>query len=223
MHRRNVLIASDDAHTRAWLANALQRLDAAIEQGALEDLADRLRRGEVDLVVADGGHDPASLVTIFEQVVRDGSDAALLLVVERDALSRFTLPASWRTDFVVRGGDSAELVARARNLLWPGEESSAAEIVRSHSLTINLATYQAHVGLTPLDLTYLEYALLSFLVTHPSKVYGRETLLQRVWGTDYHGGARTVDVHVRRVRAKLGAELARRLETVRSVGYMWRG
>ncbi|HSQ21317.1 MAG TPA: helix-turn-helix domain-containing protein, partial [Coriobacteriia bacterium] len=68
----------------------------------------------------------------------------------------------------------------------------------------------------------LEYALFSFLVTHPNRVYSREVLLKRVWGTDYFGGARTVDVHVRRVRSKLGPEVSRRLETVRNVGYLWR-
>jgi DNA-binding response OmpR family regulator len=68
----------------------------------------------------------------------------------------------------------------------------------------------------------MEYALFTFLVTHPGRAYGRDALLRRVWGTDYYGGSRTVDVHVRRIRAKIGAELSERLETVRNVGYLWR-
>ena len=67
----------------------------------------------------------------------------------------------------------------------------------------------------------LLYALLAFLVTHPGRTYSRDALLRRVWGFDYYGGSRTVDVHVRRVRAKLGPELAQHLETVRGVGYLW--
>ena len=65
----------------------------------------------------------------------------------------------------------------------------------------------------------MEYELLKFLATHPNRVFSREALLSRVWGYDYYGGARTVDVHVRRLRAKLGAEHAQRIKTVRSVGY----
>ncbi|MHB8805128.1 MAG: winged helix-turn-helix domain-containing protein, partial [Coriobacteriia bacterium] len=124
--------------------------------------------------------------------------------------------------FVTRGSSSAEVAARVRGLLWPGEEADAQDVLRVDGLTLNLATYQAHVDDVPVEFTYLEYALFAFLVTHPNRVYSRELLLQRVWGTDYFGGARTVDVHVRRVRAKLGPEYARRLETVRSVGYLWR-
>ena len=74
----------------------------------------------------------------------------------------------------------------------------------------------------PVDFTYMEYELLRFLVTHPNRVFSREALLSRVWGYDYYGGARTVDVHVRRVRAKLG-EHAARIKTVRSVGYRFEG
>jgi DNA-binding response OmpR family regulator len=88
-------------------------------------------------------------------------------------------------------------------------------------MTLNLATYQVLVGGEPVDFTYLEYALLSFLVRHPGHTFSRDSLLQHVWGFDYYGGSRTVDVHVRRIRAKLGAELAQHLETVRGVGYLW--
>jgi len=97
------------------------------------------------------------------------------------------------------------------------------DIVRVGSLEMNLATYQVAIGGRPVDFTYMEYELLKFLVTHPRRVFSREALLNRVWGYDYYGGARTVDVHVRRVRAKLGSENASRIKTVRSVGYRWEG
>jgi DNA-binding response OmpR family regulator len=97
------------------------------------------------------------------------------------------------------------------------------DIVRVGSLEMNLATYQVAIDGRPVDFTYMEYELLKFLVTHPRRVFSREALLNRVWGYDYYGGARTVDVHVRRVRAKLGSENASRIKTVRSVGYRWEG
>ena len=97
------------------------------------------------------------------------------------------------------------------------------DVVRVGSLEMNLATYQVAIDGRPVDFTYMEYELLKFLVTHPRRVFSREALLNRVWGYDYYGGARTVDVHVRRVRAKLGSEHASRIKTVRSVGYRWEG
>ncbi|MGI8729805.1 MAG: winged helix-turn-helix domain-containing protein [Solirubrobacteraceae bacterium] len=97
------------------------------------------------------------------------------------------------------------------------------DIVRVGSLEMNIATYQVAIDGRPVDFTYMEYELLRFLVTHPRRVFSREALLSRVWGYDYYGGARTVDVHVRRVRAKLGSENASRIKTVRSVGYRWEG
>ena len=122
---------------------------------------------------------------------------------------------------VVHGASPDECSERLRQLLWPGNESSTSDYIAVDAMTINLATYQVKVNGEPLDLTYLEYALLAFLVTHPGRTYSRDALLRRVWGFDYYGGSRTVDVHVRSVRAKLGPDLAQRLETVRGVGYLW--
>lgn len=107
-------------------------------------------------------------------------------------------------------------IVRARRALGGGEE---AKTVRVGSLVVDLATYQVTVDGQPIDFAFKEYELLRFLVTHPGRVFSREALLNRVWGYDYYGGARTVDVHVRRLRAKLGAEHASRIKTVRGVGY----
>ena len=93
------------------------------------------------------------------------------------------------------------------------------ELVEYGDLVLNFETYQAALSGKPLDLTYMEYELLKFFATHPAKVFTREQLLSRVWGYEYYGGARTVDVHVRRLRAKLGEEHANLIQTVRSVGY----
>jgi DNA-binding response OmpR family regulator len=109
-------------------------------------------------------------------------------------------------------------IARARRAVSGIDHD---DIVRVGSLEMNLATYQVAIDGRPVDFTYMEYELLKFLATHPRRVFSREALLSRVWGYDYYGGARTVDVHVRRVRAKLGSEHASRIKTVRSVGYRW--
>lgn len=121
-------------------------------------------------------------------------------------------------ELLVRPFVSGELearVARARRRLSRADED---EVVRAGGLELNLATYQVTNGGEPVSFTYMEYELLKFLITHPNRVFSREALLSSVWGYDYYGGARTVDVHIRRVRAKLGHE-AWRIKTVRSVGY----
>ena len=105
------------------------------------------------------------------------------------------------------------------HLLSADIEVQSADVVEYGVLALNLETYQASIGGKPLDMTYMEYELLKFLVQNPGKVFTREILLSRVWGYEYYGGARTVDVHVRRLRAKLGEEHANLIHTVRSVGY----
>ena len=160
-------------------------------------------------------------VSRAESTLLEDGCGSLLAIVNEDQLSEFRLPVQVKSDFVVHGASPDECSARIRQLLWPGNESSTSDYIAVDAMTINLATYQVKVNGEPLDLTYLEYALLAFLVTHPGRTYSRDALLRRVWGFDYYGGSRTVDVHVRRVRAKLGPDLAQRLETVRGVGYLW--
>lgn len=174
-----------------------------------------------DMVIYEMHGDANQNLAEAESLLAAEGVSSVLLIVPSDKLSTLRLPLQIKSDFVMQGASPEECETRIRLMLWPGNETSASDFVTVDNMTINLATYQVKVGGEPLDLTYLEYALLSFLVTHPGRTYSRDTLLRRVWGFDYYGGSRTVDVHVRRVRAKLGPELAQRLETVRGVGYLW--
>ena len=122
-------------------------------------------------------------------------------------------------DFCLTPFHPAELEARLRHLLASDVDIQRADLVEYAELTLNLETYQASIAGRPLDMTYMEYELLKFLAQNPGKVFTREILLSRVWGYEYYGGARTVDVHIRRLRAKLGEEHANLIQTVRSVGY----
>jgi DNA-binding response OmpR family regulator len=122
-------------------------------------------------------------------------------------------------DFCLTPFHPAELEARLRHLLSADIDVHRAELVVYGALTLNLETYQAAIAGRPLDMTFMEHELLKFLAQNPGKVFTREMLLSRVWGYEYYGGARTVDVHVRRLRAKLGEEHANLIHTVRSVGY----
>jgi DNA-binding response OmpR family regulator len=223
MHMKRVLVVSDDAHSRAWVSQAVASLDVQIAEAPMNELQKRLLDGETDLVVLDGGRSPEALGQVVEQASSNGADLTLLVLVEPEGLPVLRLPVRIPSDFLVRGASSDELSVRVRSLLWPGEEVTRQELIRIDDMTLNLATYQAYLHSKPIDFTYLEYALFAFLVTHPGRTYSREVLLRRVWGSDYYGGSRTVDVHVRRIRSKVGPEMSRRLETVRNVGYLWNG
>lgn len=150
---------------------------------------------------------------------RDVPFAPLLLVLSPQQLGALELREDLFDDFCVTPLSSRELEARLAHLFWRTGRGLRPELVEYGPLVLNLETYQASVAGHPLSLTFMEYELLKFLATHPGKVFTRETLLSRVWGYEYYGGARTVDVHIRRLRAKLGEEQANLISTVRSVGY----
>jgi two-component system, OmpR family, alkaline phosphatase synthesis response regulator PhoP len=143
----------------------------------------------------------------------------LLLAIAPGQVQDLLLRDDLFDDFCVLPARPEELVARLQHLFWRTGQSMRPDIIEYGPLLLNLETYQAAVAGRVLDLTYMEYELLRFLAGHPAKVFTRETLLSRVWGYEYYGGARTVDVHIRRLRAKLGEEHAHLIQTVRSVGY----
>lgn len=150
---------------------------------------------------------------------RDNPVGAVLLLVSGAQLDDLEMRDDLFDDFCLSPFHPRELEARLRHLFSKTHGGVRPELVEHSGLVLNLETYQASFNGTPLDLTYMEYELLKFLAQNPGKVFTREMLLSRVWGYEYYGGARTVDVHVRRLRAKLGEEHANLIQTVRSVGY----
>jgi len=123
-------------------------------------------------------------------------------------------------DFCLTPFHPRELERRLTHALWrEGLADEPSELVVYEDLVLNVDTYQAAIAGEPLELTYMEYELLRFLASNPGRVFTREVLLSQVWGYDYFGGARTVDVHIRRLRSKLGEGHAGMIQTVRSVGY----
>jgi len=143
----------------------------------------------------------------------------LILLVPGGQLGDLELREDLFDDFCLYPFQPRELDARMKHLFWRTGGGTRPELVEYGELVLNLETYQAAVAGRPIDLTYMEYELLKFLAQQPGKVFTRETLLSRVWGYEYYGGARTVDVHIRRLRSKLGEEHANLIQTVRSVGY----
>ena len=139
-----------------------------------------------------------------------------LIVVNEDEFSQTVdLIQNPQIELISSSSKLEEISARVHALIGDGES----EILEFKDLTINLKTYEAKAGDVLLDLTFMEYELLKFFVENQENVWSREDLLEKVWGYDYFGGARTVDVHVRRLRAKLGDFRNDWIKTVHSVGY----
>jgi DNA-binding response OmpR family regulator len=122
-------------------------------------------------------------------------------------------------DFILTPVAAEELSLRLRRLLWRRSGVDAANVLRSGELMLDAENYKVFVNGTPVSLTYKEFELLRFLMTNRGKVFSREALLNRVWGYEYYGGARTVDVHIRRLRSKIETGSTVYIETVRNVGY----
>ena len=169
---------------------------------------------EWDVAVVEVTPEPAASLRKARSLVED-LGGKVLAVVERNQVSLLS-DAGYVADFMIGPPDPVELRMRLARL---AQKEPIGEVVSFKDLELNTATYQATVTGKPVDLTYMEYELLRFFIENPGRVWSREQLLSKVWGYDYFGGARTVDVHVRRLRSKLGEERASWITTVRSVGY----
>ena len=182
----------------------------------LSDLEARQPEEGWKAAVVEAASDVGNALSVAHKITEEHS-LAVLLVVDRTATELIGGEPGY-TDFILSPLDHAELKARMSRL-GGVTETVDDDTLRYHDLELNTVTYQAAVAGEPRDLTYMEYELLRFFLENPARVWSREQILSRVWGYDYFGGSRTVDVHVRRLRAKLGEERSSWITTVRSVGY----
>ena len=223
MQRKTVIFIADSLDNAHKFQQVLSGLDVDVAAGSSVQFKKLLsQHPSYDLVIYEARADALATLSQVESVLLEDGSASLLVIVNEAQLPEFRLPVQVKSDFVVHGAGSDECAARIRQLLWPGNESTSTDFVTVDNMTINLGTYQVYIDEKPVDLTLMEYSLLSFLATHPSRAYSRETLLHRVWGFEYCGGTRTVDVHIRRVRSKVGPQAAAHIVTIRGVGYLFR-
>jgi DNA-binding response OmpR family regulator len=211
-----IVLLSDRTPAQALPALDGLRPDLKHEPLALSSL-DHAIELRPQVVLVDGGENPGQAWSVLEGL--RGRDTALpaIVIVERPDLERYP----WHEladEFVYPGAPEGELQVRLA-MLRRRVGGDEAAIVTLGGLRIDTDTYKVEAGGRALDLTFKEFELLRFLATHPGRVYTRPALLREVWGYDFYGGTRTVDVHVRRLRSKLGAEHEHLIETVRSVGY----
>jgi DNA-binding response OmpR family regulator len=215
-----LLLLTDSAQTSTQVLPALSLLPHSVrllppEPGAL------LAAPRHDAVLVDATSALAAARSLCRLLRTTGVEAPLLLVVTEGGMT--VVGSDWgMDDVVVDTAEPAEVEARLRlaagRLTRPGEDGNPG-VLTTGDVVIDDAAYTVRVGGKTLDLTYKEFELLKYLAHHPGRVFSRQQLLAEVWGYDYFGGTRTVDVHVRRLRAKLGSEHAALIGTLRNVGY----
>lgn len=173
-----------------------------------------------DLVIVDLVADGLGALRLCRELRSDVRFIRMpILAVATPALLSGLKPESGFDDVLVEPFTPEEVEVRVRLVQFRLQSVGSDDTVAVGPLKLDLAAYKAYVEDEPMELTHLEFELLKFLATHRGVAYTREMLLSLVWGEDYYGGTRTVDVHVRRLRAKLGARHEDLIQTVRGVGY----
>jgi DNA-binding response OmpR family regulator len=178
---------------------------------------------EADILLIDARRDLPNVKSFAKLLDSTGVSCPIIAITTEGGLTAFN--ADWGIDDVILDtAGPAEVDARIRIALGKhaielvASDPHAGEI-RTGEVTIDESTYTARLKGSVLDLTFKEFELLKYLAQHPGRVFTRAQLLQEIWGYDYFGGTRTVDVHIRRLRSKLGPEFEAIIGTVRNVGY----
>ena len=181
------------------------------------EAASIVRAPNVDITLIDARKNLAHARSLC-QLVKSSMLSPVMVIVSETGLP--TLNESWQTDdFLLTDSSPGEIDARIRLAAVEVEDEVPSGEIRAGGITIDETTYMATINGRLLNLTYKEFELLKHLALHPGQVFTRDRLLHDVWGYDYFGGTRTVDVHIRRLRAKLGSEHETLIGTVRNVGY----
>ncbi len=216
----NVLLLTSARETSADIVPALSLLSHAVRVAPAVAEQVAASKPAPDAVLIDARRDLVQARRLLRALRAGQSLAPVIVIVSEGGWAATS--ADWDADdFLLYTAGPAEVEARLRLVIGRSAQASAElpNEIRSGELVVNEATYSARINGRALDLTFKEFELLKFLAQHPGRVFTRAQLLQEVWGYDYFGGTRTVDVHVRRLRAKLGADNEELIGTVRNVGY----
>ena len=211
-----LVLLSDRPADQVLPALAGVDVDVKVEPLSVESLAHLPDLAPVAVLV-DAGDNPPHAHGVLGALAAANSGIPLVAVVERGDLDRYPW-AQWADDFFHPESPPAELSTRLA-ILRRRVGSATEDTIRLGRLSLSTDTYRVALDGRPLDLTYKEFELMRYLASHRDRVFTRAALLREVLGYDFYGGTRTVDVHVRRLRAKLGPEHEHLIETVRGVGY----
>jgi DNA-binding response OmpR family regulator len=222
--QRVLFITDDWARKRALKSDLLERGCQVVPVASADVFKESFAPGQVDVVVADlegCGSDTAKLCRTLKRE-RSLKDIPLVALVPEPLLGQVDF-SHGIDDYLTLPVSGKRLAERLNFLMWRLHRVQVKNGFSAGGLVIDFERYEVRVKGTLADLTYKEFELLKFLATHPGKVFTREALLDKVWGYDFYGGTRTVDVHVRRLRSKIELGGATYIETVRNVGYKFLG
>ncbi|MFT4164733.1 MAG: response regulator transcription factor [Microlunatus sp.] len=212
-----LLLLTNDMHVSSEILPALELLPHQVRVAQAEATA-LLDAPAADVILLDARRDLVGARSLCRLMDTTGKESPLLVVVSEGGLA--ALSRDWGfDDILLNTAGPAEVDIRIRLAMAPATNAAGEPVIQSGNIVIDEAGYSAKVNGVQLDLTYTEFELLKYLAQHPGRVFSRQQLLSDVWGYDYFGGTRTVDVHVRRLRAKLGPEHESVIGTVRNVGY----
>ena len=216
-----LLLLTNDMHASAEILPALELLPHQVKVAQAEATA-LLDAPPADVILLDARRDLVGARSLCRLIETTGKESPLLVVVSEGGLA--ALSADWGfDDILLNTAGPAEVDIRIRLATSPSASNTGEPLIQTGNIIIDEAGYSAKLNGAQLDLTYTEFELLKYLAQHPGRVFSRQQLLSDVWGYDYFGGTRTVDVHVRRLRAKLGPGADTLIETVRNVGYKMKG
>ena len=219
----SVIIVADETELIGKLSSELAEKDFTCS--IIPDVGDAIeqvteQRPDLMFIAMDGVSVNSMILNLPRRIKRE-MRLPVIALASREAFCRLESSTSV-DDFIVEPWDAAEVVVRAKRALQRTNHVDSEELIKCGDLIIDLARCEVSVNGRLMLLTFKEYELLKFLASNKERVFTRESLLNKVWGYDYYGGDRTVDVHIRRLRSKIEDFTHTFIETVRNVGYKFR-
>ena len=214
---RLFIIAKESGVVRELLSEITQNGFVCSIASSGDGVINQLYEQAADLVVLET--DSHRRIKEMSQKIKREKNIPIIALTCRQTLDSLDGHLSDIDDFVIKPGDAKELMLRAKRLIQNRVKEDNDEQIKHDDLVIDLARCEVMLNGRSVTLTFREYELLKFLASNPGHVFTRDTLLDRVWGYDYFGGDRTVDVHIRRLRSKIEDSNHVFIETVRNIGY----
>jgi two-component system alkaline phosphatase synthesis response regulator PhoP len=222
---QHILIVSQDEEYRKALDSLLREEGFYLSCARTADeAADQLCARGVDMLIADLESWKEQGINVYRGMRGEMGtrDISSIIVISAEMMKGIGFSLTF-DDFVLKDDDPSEVLVRIRQLLWHQNRLDAGQIIKIEDLVMDLNSYEVAIQGKRVYLTYKEYELLKCLMLNRGKVFTREALLDKVWGYDNYAGTRTVDIHIQRLRSKLGGEYSNLIQTVRNVGYSFAG
>ena len=221
---RVLILTGDPAEKKPLKSGLLEQGFAAVVTEARQLFEEEFSAGKTDVIVVDLERSSIEPHKLCHAIKRDAALKSLPLILLVTEAQLGHLDFGWGADdYLTLPVSPKRLAERIRFLMWKLNKIELRNGLKLGDVAIDFERYEVHVKGEPVDLTYKEFELLKFLASHPGRVFSREVLLDKVWGYDYYGGTRTVDVHIRRLRAKIETGGALYIDTIRNVGYKFIG